>query len=234
MSPIRQWMRKQNFDPGPFGFIVNPFAICRKNIIRHLREFAPKISGDILDVGCGSSPYRSVFSHTRYHGVDLDRSVCSQDPCIQSFDGKKLPYSDNHFDAIICTQVFEHVFTPDEFLQEIYRVLKPDGKLLLTVPFIWDEHEIPYDFGRYTSFGIKHLLEKNNFIVTEFRKSTVGSQAVTQLIIAMIVSKLWKFGVIGRWLTRFLSSVTILIISPLLFLFSSQLVYLDNIVFAKK
>ena len=61
---------------------------------------------------------------------------------------------------MLCNQVLEHVFNPDEFLLKINRVLKNDGKLLLTVPFVWDEHEQPFDYARYSSFGLKALIEK--------------------------------------------------------------------------
>ena len=58
----------------------------------------------------------------------------------------------------MCNQVLEHVFNPDDFVREIARVLKPGGALLLTVPFVWNEHEQPYDYARYSSFGLRAFL----------------------------------------------------------------------------
>ena len=63
----------------------------------------------------------------------------------RSYDGKTFPFSDGEFDAVLTSEVLEHVFNPDEFLSEINRVLRDDGVLLLTVPFVWDEHEQPFD-----------------------------------------------------------------------------------------
>jgi SAM-dependent methyltransferase len=71
--------------------------------------------------------------------------------------------------------VLEHVFNPDDFLNEVNRVLKPSGKLLLTVPFVWDEHEQPYDYARYSSFGLRSLLEKHGFSIVKHEKVGGGT-----------------------------------------------------------
>ena len=72
---------------------------------------------------------------------------------------------------------------------EISRVLKPGGNILITVPFIWDEHEKPNDFGRYSSFGIKYLFESNNFQILNYKKSTIGIECIIQLMISGIEKK---------------------------------------------
>ena len=74
------------------------------------------------------------------------------------------------FDNVVCNQVLEHVFRPEVFLLEIHRVIKPGGNMLMSVPFIWDEHEQPWDYARYSSFGLKYLLENTGFEVIEQRK----------------------------------------------------------------
>ena len=103
------------------------------------------------------------------------------------------------FDSVLCNQVLEHVFNPDYFLSEIHRVLKPSGKLLLTVPFVWDEHEKPYDFARYTSFGLTSLLEKNGFHVLEHRKIGADATILFQLINAYFFKVIQKLPKIIRF-----------------------------------
>jgi SAM-dependent methyltransferase len=88
------------------------------------------------------------------------------------YDGKTLPFSNNFFDAVFSSEVFEHIFNLDEMLKEIHRVIKPGALALFTIPFVWDEHEIPYDFGRYASFGIRHMLEQKGFEIISLEKST--------------------------------------------------------------
>jgi ubiquinone/menaquinone biosynthesis C-methylase UbiE len=70
-------------------------------------------------------------------------------------------------DAVLSTQVLEHVADPLSVLAEFFRVLKPDGRLWLTAPFVWYLHEEPYDYYRFTSHGLRFLLERAGFIEIE-------------------------------------------------------------------
>ena len=103
------------------------------------------------------------------------------------FDGRRLPFENEKFDAVVSFEVFEHVFNLPDLLMEIKRVTKKDGYLLLSVPFAWAEHETPYDFARYTSFALTHLLEKNGYRVLALHKT--GNYLLTffQLGIAYLV-----------------------------------------------
>jgi len=72
----------------------------------------------------------------------------------------KIPVKAESYDLVFCSQTLEHVPDPQLLLSELYRVLKPGGKLWLSVPFFYAEHEIPYDYYRYTRYGIAYLFEK--------------------------------------------------------------------------
>jgi len=76
-----------------------------------------------------------------------------------------IPVENGRYDVVLCTQVLEHVAEPWEVFLELNRVLKPRGRLLLTAPLCWDEHEKPYDFYRYTQFGLSHLATRAGFEV---------------------------------------------------------------------
>jgi SAM-dependent methyltransferase len=78
-----------------------------------------------------------------------------------------LPFKDLSFDNLVSFQVMEHVQEPIDFLKEAIRVLKPGGYLFLTTPFMWGEHEEPYDYFRYTRYGLKYMAEKVGFKVIE-------------------------------------------------------------------
>ena len=146
----------------------------------------------MLDFGCGTKPYRDKFVCTKYIGIDVEES--GADPATVysdlTYDGKTLPFTDDSFDSIFSSEVFEHVFNLDEILGELDRVLKPGGVMLVTVPFVWEEHEVPYDFGRYTSFGLRHLFERHNLQVEEIRKSTTYIETVFQLLICFLVQNI--------------------------------------------
>ena len=79
-------------------------------------------------------------------------------------------------------EVLEHVFNPDNFLKQIHKVVKPDGYCLVTIPFIWGEHEQPYDFARYSSFGLKHLFDINGFEIIEHKKYLTDFRLIFLLI----------------------------------------------------
>lgn len=81
----------------------------------------------------------------------------------------KIPVEDNHFDAILCIAVMEHVENPEEAMPELFRVLKPGGHLILEVPFLQPEHKVPTDFQRYTKDGLVRLAQHNGFRVVSIK-----------------------------------------------------------------
>jgi SAM-dependent methyltransferase len=202
ISSLKKRLRKEAFIPSPLSIIINPVYIIRNGLQKSISSLAPNIKGDVLDFGCGSKPYESLFVNAKsYVGVDIELSGHNhKDSKVDYFyDGKKLPFNDASFDAIVCFEVLEHVFNIEEVLAEIYRVLKPNGQLLISIPFAWDEHEIPYDFARYTSFGIAHILNINNFEVVKLIKTTTYILAVFQMLIAYLYQyALPKGRLIGR------------------------------------
>jgi len=117
----------------------------------------------VLDAGAGWCPYKHLFSHLKYESADF----CEIDKEYGAIDYKcdltAIPVDDNRYDAVICNQVLEHVPEPADVLKELHRILKPNGLLVLSLPFFYQEHEIPYDFYRYTQFACRYLLEKTGF-----------------------------------------------------------------------
>jgi SAM-dependent methyltransferase len=115
----------------------------------------------VLDAGAGDSPYREHFAHATYEAAD----VCVRDarsyPHVSFVcDLRSIPIPDARYDLVLCTQVLEHVPRPLEVLAELRRVLKPGGSLWASAPFSFEEHEVPYDFFRYTRFGWRELLSR--------------------------------------------------------------------------
>jgi SAM-dependent methyltransferase len=187
IKKIKLKISKQDFDPDFLGIFFNPFYFSRKYIRDAIKELSPNISGNLLDIGCGSKPYQSILSIHSHTGMEIDSEIARQKGIADIFyDGVTFPFPENSFDSALCNQVLEHVFNPDIFLSEIARILKPDGKLLLTVPFVWDEHEQPYDFARYSSFGVIALLEKNGFKVIHHKKLGANPICLFQLTNAYI------------------------------------------------
>ncbi len=182
---IYNLLKKQIYTPSMLGILVNPLFIIRYKLFKYLKLSFKYLSGKVLDFGCGYSPYKSYIKCDEYVRVDKP-SIYNNNGNLKSdiifYDGKKLPFNDNTFDSIICTEVLEHIPNLDEIAKELNRVLKPKGTILISVPFTWDEHEVPNDFRRFTQFGIKLLLEKNGFCIINLEKTTKTIHTITQLL----------------------------------------------------
>ncbi|HNT74102.1 MAG TPA: class I SAM-dependent methyltransferase [Anaerolineae bacterium] len=117
----------------------------------------------VLDAGAGEGRFKEYFTHTRYTAVDLAVGDDAWDYGQLNVlaDLEQLPFADGSYDAVICTQVLEHVKRPQVVLREMARVLRPGGELYLTAPQSWYEHQQPHDYFRYTSFGLRYLFEQS-------------------------------------------------------------------------
>lgn len=113
--------------------------------------------GRVLDAGAGRGAYRDLLLRhaNTYVGMDIGGSSAT----AVVGDAQRLPFADNSFDTVFCSQVLEHVPEPWLALAEFRRVLKPGGALILSVPHISWLHNEPHDYYRYTRHGLRFLLK---------------------------------------------------------------------------
>jgi SAM-dependent methyltransferase len=140
-------------------------SLDRPAIAAFMREAAEAI-GDgatVLDAGAGVGPYRPLFAHTGYVSTDWENSPHAADVDVLA-SLLALPFADASFDEVLNTQVLEHLAEPAASLAELHRILRPGGRLWLTAPLVWELHEEPFDFFRYTRHGLEHLLREAGFI----------------------------------------------------------------------
>lgn len=166
------------------GILSNPFHLTRKSLYRAFKHYAPQINGRLIDLGCGTKPYEHLFTSAReYIGLDIEISGNNdlKSKVDVFYDGHSFPFPDASADAFFSSETFEHIFNLPRILIEIHRTLKPGGLLLASCPFTWPEHEVPYDFARYTSFGMQHLLREHGFEIIAFEKTGYYHNAVVQL-----------------------------------------------------
>jgi SAM-dependent methyltransferase len=136
----------------------------KKNYAFFDRELSATPAGSrIIDVGAGPGFFKELFHKHQYfaidfypyHGIDMVTDIVQD----------KLPLHSNIADAVILSNVLEHLSKPESTLQECYRIMKPGAKLFMTVPFLFKIHQAPYDFCRYTHYKIQQLLEERGFEV---------------------------------------------------------------------
>lgn len=233
---LRRIARDQSFRPTLLGAFVNPFFIARRGLAAAIGEFAHHLHGRLLDVGCGRKPYECLLRVEEYVGLDLEsdrtRSVAAAD---HFYDGHRFPFVDASFDSVLCNQVLEHVFNPNEFVAEMHRVLKPGGRVVLTVPFIWDEHEQPFDYARYSSFGLRALFEQSGFAIEQHRKINANLSVIFQLINAYLYKVMPKSLILQ-------ALVCVTVMAPISYLGvllakifpANEDLYLDQIILARK
>ncbi|PZR06353.1 MAG: hypothetical protein DI536_30225 [Archangium gephyra] len=140
-----------------------------------MTEAARHAHGELLDVGCGDKPWLELFTpHVgTYVGVEhqavfekTNASNSERKPDVM-YDGTTLPWSGPSFDTVVSFQVLEHTPNPEQLVSEMARVMRPGGTLIISAPFSYRLHEQPYDYFRYTPFGLRTLVEKQGLEVEQ-------------------------------------------------------------------
>ncbi|WP_035714021.1 class I SAM-dependent methyltransferase [Azorhizobium doebereinerae] len=158
-------------------------------IVHFLREPLGAVRGKVLDVGAGQAPWRGMLAkEVDYTGVDVEKADefgMLRVPGVVYYDGSKLPMADDSFDALMCIEVLEHVPDPAALLADMWRVLKPGGQLILTVPWSARIHHIPHDYSRFTRFGLARRLATAGFVAPEIRERGNDIAAIANKLIIL-------------------------------------------------
>lgn len=139
-------------------------VLLNKIQVDFLLYFKNVFHGKLLDAGCGEKPYKLIYDEMVEEQIGCDVETCVHNKesvdVIASLDN--LPFTEDSFDTILCSNVLEHVENVEKAFQELERVLNVDGRLILSAPFLYPVHEAPYDFQRFTLYGLKANLKKYN------------------------------------------------------------------------
>lgn len=161
--------------------------------------------GRVLDIGCGNKPYKKLFSDKcdEYLGCDI---VQSSEKCVNIIcEATNIPQKDNSFDTIFCTQVIEHVDDHNKLINEMYRLLKPNGYVILSGPMYWHLHEEPHDFFRFTKYGFKYIFEKQGFEIVEILANGGKWATFGQMVIHTFPNFLIKRKLVRKFSNMFFS-----------------------------
>lgn len=163
-------------------------------LAEHVRNAAAGLTGDlVVDLGCGQQPYREYFAgFVRYLGLDRPGMPDTGEVVDVFADAADLPLTSSIADAVICTEVMEHVPDPRRMLADVHRVLRPGGALVLSVPFTWHIHDEPYDYWRFTEYGLHRILEESGFEVEDLRavNGYLGANLQSQCYVLLATGRL--------------------------------------------
>lgn len=148
-SSFKATINRQRVSPNPGDY---SYPVLRKNLaaFRFFRRLVLERPGaKVLDIGCGFKPWQALFPEGafEYTGVDADREASEADVAGRA---EELPFGDSCFDAVICSEVLEHVWDLERALSEIRRVARDGALLYVTTPFMFPVHGLPDDYRRLT------------------------------------------------------------------------------------
>jgi len=155
------------------------------SIYRHLKPEMALFKGKVLDIGAGNSPFKHLLKNdSEYFGIDIKNSENFDyvNNNIKHYDGKIIPFENETFNNIICTEVLEHIEYPELLISETLRVLKPSGVGIFTIPWSARFHYQPYDYHRYTPSMLKLLFQDFSSIEITERGTDVAS-IVSKIIV---------------------------------------------------
>ncbi len=145
--------------------------------------------GDTIDVGAKNGE-GSYYKFIKICGNITFCDFYSKSSDVLKIDfEEKLPIPDESFDCVLAMNVLEHIFNHQQFVSEIARITKNNGKLFGFVPFLWQFHADPNDYYRYTHQCLERLLIEAGYSMVEIKPIGVGRFTVA----ANILSKLLKF-----------------------------------------
>ncbi len=140
-----------------------------RRVDRAIQEFSQSLPAEssVLDAGAGEAHHKKYFPNLNYIAVDLAVGdvAWNYKKLNVIADISSMPFSSGSFDAVINIVTMEHVCEPVSVIAELARVTKPTGVLLLVAPMEWEEHQQPYDFFRYTRYGLTYLLKSAGYEV---------------------------------------------------------------------
>jgi SAM-dependent methyltransferase len=155
MSWLRRLVPRALFDR------LDPFEASIEQFVKEVAE-RTRSEATVLDAGAGECRFRFKFAHASYVGLDFAQGDPAWNYSKLDVIAKleALPFSNASFDRVLSIVVLEHTPEPAQVIQEFQRVLKPGGTVHMVVPHMWEEHQRPHDYFRFTSGGARFLMER--------------------------------------------------------------------------
>lgn len=158
-------------------------VVVGEALLKEILASRQYVRGRLLDVGCGKRPFALIYDSLVEASIGTETAFSLHgvaDADVICF-AEALPFSHDSFDTILCTEVLEHTQQPFLAMYEFFRVLKPGGYLLLSVPFIYPIHEAPHDNWRFTPHGLEAICQWAGFKIVSIH--TKGGEMTTLVVL---------------------------------------------------
>ncbi len=152
------------------SFIYLHNSLVKKYSLRPMKRILRQYArGSLIDIGCGERPFYDLLKGriSNYVGVDHQETPHDINCADIISSAYNIPVDNESFDTILISQVIEHLEEPNEAFNEMYRIIRKGGKVILSWPFLYPMHEEPRDFYRYTPYTIEYIANKTGFKVIQ-------------------------------------------------------------------
>jgi SAM-dependent methyltransferase len=147
------------------------------NQLAYLKHWVPKVDGPVLEIGSkdygSTASFRDFYAGCEYVGVDMAEGKGVD--VVVDLTKTLGPLKESHFDLGICCSVLEHVEKPWVFATNLSRLIRPGGRLYMSVPWVWRYHAYPDDYFRFSHRGVISLFEEFSW-ASVFYSTTVGGE----------------------------------------------------------
>lgn len=154
---------------------------------KYVKKYDSQIGKTVIDLGAGISPYKKIFDRDRkYYTFDFPSASDSaqNNDFKPDFEGdlSKRVDLNRKFDFALCLEVLEHVSDPNQVFENLNRLLNKGSLCIVSAPFLYTSHDVPYNYFHYTKFGLFELANKNNFEVLEYGSKGCGIVTILSVI----------------------------------------------------
>jgi SAM-dependent methyltransferase len=172
--------------------MISQMDSLRYSIFVKTKEYGQKyLKGLVLEIGAGNNYLNQIFNGIYSEWISLDYDIRNDSIDLQG-DGQMLPIKSELLDTIISIDVLEHVPDPEKFVHELFRVLKPGGVVILSTPFFFWLHEEPFDYFRFSKYGLRSIFERHGFNVISV-EAVAGIVSIGGSLVSILLTKVFKF-----------------------------------------
>jgi SAM-dependent methyltransferase len=196
---------------------IHPQWMVYRRKEKELRKIGTSCHGLVLDIGCADKIISNyLVSGQEYIGLDYYKTAMNwygSEPHVFG-DAQVLPIADSVVDTVLLLDVLEHLPRPNDCMKEIFRVIKPGGRLIVQVPFVYPIHDKPLDYQRWTEYGLQKLAEDHGYEIKEIIR--FGNSFDTAALISCIaIAGMVLYSFPKKWF-QFLLGTVLLVLVPVI------------------